>query len=112
LQTLFQARQTDNVKDIADTIHHMVVPVSQTAMTQTPRVHELERLILDADPWIQFSMNPMWPWQFGNCALEVNDKAKLCRVVKGGPRPTHKIDNVAALIDALYLFDLQEGNNQ
>ena len=109
LQTLFQAKQTGDAKDIADTIHRMVVPVSQTALTQTPRVRELERLILAADPWIQFSMNPMWPWQFGNCALEVNDKAKLCRVVKGGPRPTHKMDNVAALIDALYLFDLQEG---
>jgi hypothetical protein len=28
--------------------------------------------------------------------------------VKGGPQPTHKMDGVAALIDALYGFDLSE----
>ena len=33
----------------------------------------------------------------------------LRRITKGGPQPTHKIDGVAALIDALYCFDLSEG---
>ena len=30
-------------------------------------------------------------------------------IVKGGPQPTHKIDLVHALLDALYGFDLAEG---
>lgn len=109
LQTLFQKRQGGSASDIAAAVQQMVVSVSQSSMTQTPRIAELEFMILDADPWLRFSANPMWPWQFGNCAIEKNDKVNLRRVVKGGPRATHKMDNVAALIDTLYLFDLKEG---
>ena len=108
LQTLFQKREGLTAKDIADMVQRMVVPVSQTAMTQNPRIAELEHMILEKVPWIQFSANPMWPWMFGNCAVEMGS-SDLRRIVKGGPVPTHKIDGVAALEDALYLFDLSEG---
>jgi phage terminase large subunit-like protein len=108
LQTLFQKRGDISPKDLADVIQRMVVPVSQTAMTQNPRIGELEHMILEKEPWLTFSMNPMWPWMFGNCAAELNS-SDLRRIVKGGPQPTHKIDGVAALIDALYGFDLSEG---
>lgn len=107
LQTLFQKRGDLSPKDLADVIQRMVVPVSQTAMTQNPRIGELEHMILEKEPWMTFSMNPMWPWMFGNCAAELNS-SDLRRIVKGGPQPTHKIDGVAALEDALYLFDLSE----
>ena len=108
LQTLFQKRGDISPKDLADVIQRMVVPVSQTAMTQNPRIGELEHMILEKEPWLTFSMNPMWPWMFGNCAAELNS-SDLRRIVKGGPQATHKIDGVAALEDALYLFDLSEG---
>ena len=108
LQTLFQKRGDISPKDLADVIQRMVIPVSQTAMTQNPRIGELEHMILEKEPWMTFSMNPMWPWMFGNCAAELNS-SDLRRIVKGGPQPTHKIDGVAALEDALYLFDLSEG---
>lgn len=108
LQTLFQKRGDISPKDLADVIQRMVVPVSQTAMTQNPRIGELEHMILEKEPWMTFSINPMWPWMFGNCATELNS-SDLRRIVKGGPQPTHKIDGVAALEDALYLFDLSEG---
>lgn len=108
LQTLFQKRGDISPKDLADVIQRMVIPVSQTAMTQNPRIGELEHMILEKEPWLTFSMNPMWPWMFGNCAAELNS-SDLRRIVKGGPQPTHKIDGVAALEDALYLFDLSEG---
>lgn len=91
-----------------ENIDQMVVPVSQTTMAQTPRISELEHMILEKEPWINFSMNPMWPWQFGNAGVEVTI-SDLRRVCKGGPQLTHKMDNVAALVDALYLFDLSEG---
>lgn len=107
LQTLFQ-RTDVSPKELADVIQRMVIPVSQTSMTQNPRVGELEHMILEKEPWLTFSMNPMWPWMFGNCAAELNS-SDLRRIVKGGPQPTHKIDGVAALIDALYCFDLSEG---
>ena len=108
LQTLFQKRGDLSAKDIADMIQRMVVPVSQTAMTQNPRIGELEHMILEKEPWMTFSMNPMIPWCFGNCAAEVGN-SDLRRIVKGGPQPTHKIDFVHALLDALYGFDLSEG---
>jgi len=108
LQTLFQQRGEASMKQLAETIQHMVVPVSQTAMTQNPRIGELEHMILEKEAWLNFSANPMWPWMFGNCAAELNT-SDLRRITKGGPQPTHKIDGVAALIDALYCFDLSEG---
>lgn len=108
LQTLFQKRGDINLKDLADVIQRMVIPVSQTAMTQNPRIGELEHMILEKEPWMTFSMNPMIPWCFGNCAAETGS-SDLRRIVKGGPQPTHKIDFVHGLLDALYGFDLSEG---
>lgn len=108
LQTLFQKRGDISPKDLADMIQRMVIPVSQTAMTQNPRIAELEHMILEKEPWMTFSMNPMIPWCFGNCAAEVGN-SDLRRIVKGGPQPTHKIDFVHGLLDALYGFDLSEG---
>ena len=109
LQTILQKKNPQaTAADIAQVIQQMVVPVSQTALTQNPRIAELESMILDKEPWIEFSMSPLWPWCFGNCAAEVSS-SDLRRIVKGGPQPTHKIDLVHALLDALYGFDLAEG---
>ena len=109
LQTILQKKNSQaTAEDISNVIQQMVVPVSQTALTQNPRIAELESMILDKEPWIEFSMSPLWPWCFGNCAAEVSS-SDLRRIVKGGPQPTHKIDLVHALLDALYGFDLAEG---
>ena len=109
LQTILQKKNSQaTAADISNVIQQMVVPVSQTALTQNPRIAELESMILDKEPWIEFSMSPLWPWCFGNCAAEVSS-SDLRRIVKGGPQPTHKIDLVHALLDALYGFDLAEG---
>ena len=108
LQTILQKKNPQaTAADIASVIQQMVVPVSQTALTQNPRIAELESMILDKEPWIEFSMSPLWPWCFGNCAAEVSS-SDLRRIVKGGPQPTHKIDLVHALLDALYGCDLSE----
>ena len=109
LQTLFQQRGDISPKELADMIQRMVVPVSQTALTQNPRITELEGMILEKEPWMTFSMNPMIPWCFGNCAVESKGDPPIRRIVKGGPQPTHKIDFVHGLLDALYGFDLAEG---
>ena len=107
LQTLFQ-RTDVSPKELADVIQRMVIPVSQTSMTQNPRVGELEHMILEKEPWLSFSASPLWPFCFGNCACELNS-SDLRRIVKGGPPPTHKIDPIHGLLDALYGFDLSEG---
>ena len=107
LQTLFQKRGDISPRDLAEMIQKMVIPVSQTAMTQNPRIAELEHMILEKEPWMTFSMNPMICWCFGNCAAELGN-SDLRRIVKGGPHATHKIDFVHGLLDALYGFDLSE----
>lgn len=107
LQTLFQ-RTDVSPKELADVIQRMVIPVSQTSMTQNPRIGELEHMILEKEPWLSFSASPLWPFCFGNCACELNS-SDLRRIVKGGPPPTHKIDPIHGLLDALYCFDLSEG---
>ena len=89
-------------------INAMVVPVSQSAMSMNPIILHVEDLLKNADNWLEFSANPMWPWEFGNCAKELGRTA-LARIIKGGPVPSHKIDNVMALLDALYCFDMSEG---
>jgi phage terminase large subunit-like protein len=76
-------------------------------MTQNPRIGELEHMILEKEPWLTFSANPMWSWCFGNCACELNS-SDLRRIVKGGGQ-NNKIDPVHGLLDALYGFDLSEG---
>ena len=90
------------------TVTSMVVPVGQSAMTQNPRVSEVEDLVKSQEQLLQFSMSPLWPWEFQNCAVETNS-SDLRRILKGGPAPSCKMDNVAALINALYCFDLSEG---
>ena len=109
LQTLFSQRGDLSTKDIAQLIERMVIAVSQTAFTMNPLIAHLEDLIKDKEVVLEFSDNPMWPWQFGNCAVEVTS-TNLRRIIKGGPRPTHKIDNILALLDALACFDLNESN--
>ena len=92
----------------ADVIKQMVVPVPQTFMVFNGLIGEVEYYIQNGDPWLQFSNNPMWPWQFGNCRVEeVHELRKLLKAA-----PNEKIDNVHALIDAFYCFDLSEGRIQ
>ena len=108
LQTLFQKREGMTTKDIADAIQRMVIPVSQTSFTQNPRITELEEKMLSLDAWMEFSDSPLWPWCFGNCAVESKGDPPIRRIVKGAGQ-NNKIDPVHGLLDALYCFDLGEG---
>lgn len=94
----------------AQSIKQMVIPVSQGGMTMTPLIIQLESMILDVQPWIRFSANPMWAWQFGNCGLWAGkDGTSTLRQLKK-MLASLKIDNIHALLDALYCFNLAEGN--
>ena len=109
LQTLFQKRNPNiSAKDIADLIQRMVIPVSQTSMTQNPRIGEMEEKMLGKDEWMHFSDNPLWPWCFGNAAIESKGDPPIRRVVKGTGH-LGKIDPIHGLLDALYCFDWAEG---
>jgi phage terminase large subunit-like protein len=108
LQTVMMRRVPDIApKQLADAIQQMVVPVSQSAMSQTPVIAHIEKLIKMDPPLIEFSPSPLWPWCFGNCAVEIGTN-DLRRIVKGNGQ-YNKIDVVAALEDAIHLYDLSEG---
>lgn len=108
LQTALLHRSPEaSPKELADIIHAMVIPVSQSAMSQTPIIGHLETLILSNPPLIEFSASPLWSWCFGNCAVEMGNN-DLRRIVKGNGQ-FNKIDVVAALEDAMHLFDVAEG---
>ena len=97
-----------SVKDIADAIQHMVIPVSQSGFTQNPRIGEMEEKMLGQDEWMHFSDYPLWPWCFGNAGIESKGDPPIRRVVKGTGH-LGKIDPIHGLLDALYCFDLGEG---
>ena len=59
-------------------------------------------------PFISFSNNPMWPWCFGNAALEIDGRDNK-RPVKRSQSDSCKVDPVQALIMALDLYERYEG---
>lgn len=93
----------------AETIQSMVVPVQQNYMTFNGLVGELEYMTLSSSPRLFFSNSPLWPWEFGNVKIE-ESKEGLRKVMKS--QADNKVDNIHALIDALYCFDLNEGKTK
>lgn len=92
----------------AQTIRQMVVPVPQGFVTISPLMGYLEHMILNAEgPWIEFSASPLWPWQAGNAKEEESSYGNR-KLVKASA--SQKVDNIQALLDALYCFNLNEGN--
>ena len=107
----------------AQTIKKMVVPVPQTFVAMNGVIQKVEWLLLaqsmDVEtgrwsfsgdtPLLFLSNSPLWPFCFGNCKLEVSS-SDLRHVRKA--TPNQKVDPVHALLDALWLFDLSEGQVQ
>lgn len=93
----------------AQSVEQMVVPVAQTYMTFNGLIGELEYMILNPQPWLNFSASPLWPWQAGNVKIEESRDGNR-KILKSGANA--KIDNWHALVDALYCFDLAEGRIQ
>jgi phage terminase large subunit-like protein len=60
-------------------------------------------------PFISFSNNPMWPWCFGNAALEIDGRDNK-RPVKRSQSDSCKVDPVQAIIMALDLYERYEGS--
>lgn len=82
-----------------------VMSVSQTFYTMTGLIDELTYLIRCETPLIRFSENPLWAWQFQNCMLvESSDGMENKKIVKSAQE--NKVDNVQALCNALYVFDM------
>lgn len=107
----------------AKTIKQMVVPVPQTFVAQNGILQKIEWLLLGQEynvatngwtytndtPFLYLSNSPLWPWCFGNCKVEISS-SELRAVRKSSQHA--KIDPIHALIDALWIFDLSEGQIQ
>ena len=61
-------------------------------------------------PFISFSPSPLWPFCFGNCVLEIDNRENK-RPVKRANTDSCKVDPVQALIMALDLYERYEGNS-
>ena len=93
----------------ADGIKRMVVPVPQTFVATNGVIQEVEYMLLTDHPWLNLSASPAWPWMFQNCKIETSPN-ELQKVLKSGEHA--KVDGIHALLDAVYGFDLSEGQVQ
>ena len=85
-----------------------LAPVSQTYATYNSPVQEMTYMIKNDPPLIRFSKSPLWGWEFANCMLaESGDGMDNVKPVKSSP--TAKVDNVQALLSALWLYDQANG---
>ena len=78
----------------------------QTFVATNGVIQEVEYMLLNAEPWLQLSANPAIPWMFQNCKIETSPN-ELQKVLKSGEH--NKVDGIHALLDALWLFNLSEG---
>ena len=108
LQSIFIQRRSASMQQISQLISSMVVPVSQNFMTMNGLVGEIEHYILSKI--VRFSMNPIWPWMFGNVSVVYSRDDTLRRLHKSAPQ--NKIDCIHALLDALHVFDISEAKIQ
>ena len=61
-------------------------------------------------PFISFSNSPLWPWGFGNCALEIDGRSNK-RPIKRSQADSCKVDPIQAIIMAMDLYERYEGMN-
>ena len=122
LQTLFQ-EQGVSQKEIPALIKKMVVPVPQSFVAQNGIIQKLEWLLLGQEfnaetggwlytndtPFLYLSNSPLWPFCFGNAKVEVSS-SELRAIRKSAHHS--KIDPIHALMDALHVYDLSEGQVQ
>lgn len=85
-------------------------PVSQTYASYNSPTQELLYMVMNDPALIEFSDNPMWPWEFSNCYLDEDPRTDNCKIIKSGENK--KIDNCQCLASALILFDECEGSEQ
>lgn len=109
----YQAKQPINtisawLQSLGANPDKMVLPVRQTFANYNGLVGELEYMMLSESPILHFSQSPLWPWQFANCKIET-DKYENRKMVKSSE--AGKVDNVQALANALWCYDLMDAKS-
>ena len=98
-----------------------IKPVRQNFATYSPAVKEFDYMVrrgiqtqdgkVTPNPMIHLSMNPLWPWEFGNVSLqESTDGMENLKPVKANGAASCKVDNVQMLLSALILHDAADSD--
>ena len=107
--------------DIGLDSKQLIKPVRQNFSTYSPAVKEFDYMVrrgiqtqdgkVTPNPMIHLSMNPLWPWEFGNVSLqESNDGMENLKPVKANGAASCKVDNVQMLLSALILHDAADSD--
>ena len=100
-----------DVKNVNPDIY--VVPVSQTFASYNPAVLKIEAVIWSAPPLITLSMNPLWPWCFGNCVIAEDARMNNRKMIKRNPgSDACKVDPIQCLATCFILLDQIDGHLQ
>lgn len=98
------------ITDDVEAPKQYIIPVRQTFSTYNSVVEELDFMLKSTPPLISFSGNPMWAWEFGNCAIAVsNDGMENKKPVKRNDSEACKVDNIQCLCTGIMLFDRANG---
>ena len=104
------------VFDIGLDPKQIIQPVRQNFGTYSPAVKEFDYMVKRSrddgnghripDPLIHLSRNPLWPYCFGCCTLQVsNDGMENLKPVKRDASAATKVDPVQMLLSGLILYD-------
>jgi len=90
-----------------------VVPVSQTFASYNPAVLKIEAVIWNNPPLIILSMNPLWPFCFGNCVIAEDVRMNNRKMIKRNPgSDACKVDPIQCLATCFILLDQIDGHLQ
>lgn len=90
-----------------------VVPVSQTFASYNPAVLKIEMVVWNNPPLLTLSMNPLWPWCFGNCVIAEDVRMNNRKMIKRNPgSDACKVDPIQCLATCFILLDQVDGHLQ
>ena len=88
-----------------------VVPVSQTNATYNQPTEQLTQIVKHPRGSLRFSANPLWPYCFGCCVLEKDNRMENKKPVKRNPgSDACKVDPIQALLSAWICWNRVEGS--
>ena len=87
-----------------------LIPVSQTNAAYNQPVEQITLAVTEEPAAVRFSANPMWPWEFGNVAIDKDLRYENKKPLKAHPgSDACKVDNVQALCNAWIVWNQYEG---
>jgi phage terminase large subunit-like protein len=88
-----------------------VVPVSQTNATYNLPTEQLTQIVKHPRGSLRFSANPLWPYCFGCCVLEKDNRMENKKPVKRNPgSDACKVDPIQALLSAWICWNRVESS--